>query len=63
MASINAATKKKGGLQQSNIKFSGPWTEHEHEAFKQGVLRYGWSHWKKLHELYVPTRTKDQVSR
>ncbi|KAL7489916.1 hypothetical protein ACHAW6_015655 [Cyclotella cf. meneghiniana] len=61
MASITAATTKKGGLRQSNIKFSGPWTEQEHEAFKQGVLGMGWSHWKDIQELYVPTRSKDQI--
>ena len=63
MTSITAATTKKEGLPQSNIKFSGPWTEQEHEAFKQGVLGMGWSRWKKIQELYVPTRSKDQVSR
>jgi SHAQKYF class myb-like DNA-binding protein len=62
MASITAAMKKKGRLPQSNIKLSGSWTEKEHEAFKQGVLGMGWSNWKKIQELYVPTRTKDQVS-
>ncbi|KAL3796145.1 hypothetical protein HJC23_000648 [Cyclotella cryptica] len=68
MASITAPSKNKEGLPHSLVEdpesifnVSGTWAHSEHEAFKQGILKCGWSRWKEIQEGYVPTRTKSQI--